>query len=358
MHARALLRRAEPCLRNPTASLVRGIFQHPENARGELEHLLPRELSRRFDWSTLKLLSGSFVDEVLSGSQSDLLFSVYLDGSETLLYFLLEHQSTSDPLLLYRLLKYMVRVLDRWLKEKKNEHATRLPPVIPFLLCHAPTPWSAPLRFEEILDVPPEVLPLIADFVPRFRPLVDDLTATTDEEIFGRALTAAGRVTLWCLRNARDAAAWVAGFSRWVGLLRALDETPNDRAALPLILRYIFSVHEAAPEVILPRLQAALSEEQLETMATIEAQLIAKGEARGRAEGEARGEARGRAEGAATAARSLLLRQLQLRFGSLPPEVLARIDSASRADLDLWADRIITAAKLSDILDASADPPH
>ncbi|MEZ4308854.1 MAG: DUF4351 domain-containing protein, partial [Polyangiaceae bacterium] len=150
----------------------------------------------------------------------------------------------------------------------------------------------------------------------------------------------------------------VAGFSRWVGLLRALDETPNDRAALPLILRYIFSVHEAAPEVILPRLQAALSEEQLETMATIEAQLIAKGEARGRAEGEARGEARGRAEGAATAARSLLLRQLQLRFGSLPPEVLARIDSASRADLDLWADRIITAAKLSDILDASADPPH
>ena len=58
----------------------------------------------------------------------------------------------------------------------------------------------------------------------------------------------------------------------------------------------------------------------------------------GRAEGQAEGERRGRAE--------LVLKLLQLRFGELAADVRARVEAASIEDLDLWAERVLTAAEL------------
>jgi predicted transposase YdaD len=59
---------------------------------------LPASLVARTDFSTLELCSGSFVDETLIGSQSDLLFSVKVGSMPALLYVLFEHQSSVDKL--------------------------------------------------------------------------------------------------------------------------------------------------------------------------------------------------------------------------------------------------------------------
>ena len=69
------------------------------------------------------------------------------------------------------------------------------------------------------------------------------------------------------------------------------------------------------------------------------AEMIAK-------EGEARGEARGEAKGKA----SLVLRQLTLRFGPLPEATQARVTSATLEELDLLAERVLTAATVEDVL--------
>src|SRR5690242_4599323 len=132
----------------PHDDLVRAILSHPEHAAGELQYLLPPELSARIDWRTLELVPGRFVDEALQHSESDLLFRVQLDGQETFLYLLFEHQSTLDPLMPYRQLRYTVRFWQTWLQD--HPAATRLPVVIPMLLCHAPSGWTVPTRFEDL----------------------------------------------------------------------------------------------------------------------------------------------------------------------------------------------------------------
>ena len=58
--------------------------------------MLPAQLVTRTDFSTLALCPGSYVDETLSASQSDLLFSVQVSQKPALLYALFEHQISPD----------------------------------------------------------------------------------------------------------------------------------------------------------------------------------------------------------------------------------------------------------------------
>jgi hypothetical protein len=67
-------------------ALLRRTFSVVEHAAAEFRALLPASLVERINFSTLKLCSGSYVDEALTGSQSDLLFSVNVSGKPALLY--------------------------------------------------------------------------------------------------------------------------------------------------------------------------------------------------------------------------------------------------------------------------------
>lgn len=50
--------------------------------------------------------------------------------------------------------------------------------------------------------------------------------------------------------------------------------------------------------------------------------------------------------------RDLLLRQLTRRFGSLPADVVARVQQAGTHELEAWADRILDATSLDDVFSA------
>jgi hypothetical protein len=49
--------------------------------------------------------------------------------------------------------------------------------------------------------------------------------------------------------------------------------------------------------------------------------------------------------------RKILLKQLHLRFGELPPAVVTRVEAADTAHLDRWAERVVTASTLEGVLD-------
>ncbi len=95
---------------SPHDALFKYVFSQPEHAASELRAVLPAELSMRIDWSSLELQPTSFVDERLSGRQADVLFMLRCQGRKTYLYVLLEHQSTPDALMAFRLLRYLVRI--------------------------------------------------------------------------------------------------------------------------------------------------------------------------------------------------------------------------------------------------------
>ena len=58
--------RPESHLHQPHDKLVKSTFSDPDNARAFLQAHLPRKLTRRIDWSTLALVSGSFIDPEFS----------------------------------------------------------------------------------------------------------------------------------------------------------------------------------------------------------------------------------------------------------------------------------------------------
>jgi hypothetical protein len=55
------------------------------------------------------------------------------------------------------------------------------------------------------------------------------------------------------------------------------------------------------------------------------------------------------ARGVSQGERKVLLRQLALRFGTLPESVKARVDGADSEDLERWVERILDAASLDDV---------
>jgi hypothetical protein len=57
---------SESPLHQPHDKLVKSTFSDPDNARAFLQAHLPRKLTRRIDWSTLNLASGSFIDPEFS----------------------------------------------------------------------------------------------------------------------------------------------------------------------------------------------------------------------------------------------------------------------------------------------------
>ena len=60
----------------------------------------------------------------------------------------------------------------------------------------------------------------------------------------------------------------------------------------------------------------------------------------------AQGIAQGRAQGQA----ALFMKLLALKFGALTAETTARVQQASAEELDRWAERLLNAASIDDVL--------
>lgn len=331
--------------RTPHDALFKVAFSQTEHAAAALRSVLPREVAARIDFRSLKLCPGSYIDEKLADSHSDLLFSATLARRSLLIYVLYEHQSTSEPLMAFRLLRYMVRIWDAHLAEHPG--ARRLPAILPVVLHHSETGWQGSVAFEDLLDLDPDALAAIAEHVPRFRFVLDDISAAPDEALHARPMTALGRLVLWCFRHARQPGELVKRISSWLDVVREVGRAPGGEDALEKFWRYVLLVNDSPnPEEFLERLLAAAGPEAQEEIVSVADWL----EQRGRLKGLDEGLREGRQEGRLEANRSTLLKLLRLRFGAVPEADVARISAAGAEQLELWTERVITAASLAEVL--------
>jgi hypothetical protein len=231
---------------NPHDALFRHVFSQPEHAASELRAVLPAALSARLDWSSLEPEPSSFVDEHLRGRQADLLFRIGCHGSSAFLYLLFEHQSTTDALMAFRMLRYMTRIWDAFLLA--HPQAERLPAIIPVVLHHSDSGWSGGTEFVALLDVDPEILSLVAEYVPRFRFVLDDLSGADDRALSGRSLTAVAAAGLMLLARGRSGPRLMDDLRRWLDVLSDVAAAPNGVAALSAFLEYAFRVGEIPRE--------------------------------------------------------------------------------------------------------------
>lgn len=168
----------------PHDATFRQFLTQPEVARDFMELHLPAELRAICDLNTLKLESGSFVEDNLRQYFSDVLYSLKTTaGDDGYVHVLLEHQSTPDQHMAFRLIRYAVAAMQRHLEAGHK----KLPLVIPMLFYtgkRSPYPYST-RWLDEFAN--PE---LAGKLYSAAFPLVD-VTVIPDDEIAGHRSMAA-----------------------------------------------------------------------------------------------------------------------------------------------------------------------
>lgn len=304
----------------PHDALFKAAFERPEHAAGIFRSLLPATVAEAITWETLVRESGSFIDPDLADRQSDLLFSAEVRGGRALLYLLLEHQSTNDPDMLLRMLIYSARVLERFRKEHPQK---LLPVIVPVVVSHAPSGWTAPRSFHEMFEPDPATIPGLAELVPNFSLLVEDLAHLSNDDIKARALAAFPSLALWALRDARDAGRLLHNLGQWGAAFAEATLTPHGVAALAQLMRYIALVSD---DLHLEAFRAKIREQAPE--AEQAAMTIAEQMRR-----EGRDEERA----------SMLKKLLTLKFGKLTNEHEVVIAEATAEQLQRYVERVLTA---------------
>ncbi len=106
-----------------------------------LQLYLPETLLKVCDLRTLHLESGHFVEDDLRPFYADILYSLKTTAGDGYIYALIEHQSTPDRHMAFRLMRYAIAAMQRHLDAGHDQ----LPLVIPVLFYHglaSPYPYS------------------------------------------------------------------------------------------------------------------------------------------------------------------------------------------------------------------------
>ena len=293
----------------------------PQAARQLCKAVLPAEAGVLFDQATLVREPETFVEGALA---SDVLYRAeFTGGAEALVYVLFEHQSTVDPLMAYRVLRYMVRIWGRWLRSRRDQAPRSLPPILPIVVYHGESEWSAPLDFRALVRLPQG---LAADgFVPSFRYVLDDLSRIREQEIRARHAPPEAALAWIFLGQAYAPARGVEVLHRSLDLLAELiAQLPSTRELVERFLAYSLVVGFGEVSDLSEALGRLGGEGLEEFLMTAGERLLE----------------RGRDEGA----RRLFLKLLA-PLGPLSEAIRDRIDHASLEELESWTERLASGER-------------
>lgn len=280
----------------PHDLVFKQFLSHPATARDFMQLHLPAELLAVCNLDTLKLESGSFIEARLRPYYSDVLYSLKTaTGTDGYVHVLIEHQSTPDRHMAFRLLRYAVAAMQRHLEAGHS----RLPLVIPVLFYagkRRPYPFST--RWLDDFDTPALAEQLYSGAFP-----LVDVTVIPDDAIMTHRSMAALTLLQKHIHQ-RDLATLL---DRLATLL--LTESMTGQQVLTLI-NYLVQAGDATDADAFVRELARRVPQHGDTLMTIAQQLEQKGIEKGRMEGRMEGHMEGRMEGereaTLTIARSLL----------------------------------------------------
>ncbi|MBG6248079.1 Rpn family recombination-promoting nuclease/putative transposase [Candidatus Symbiopectobacterium endolongispinus] len=156
-------------------AMFKQFLTHPDTARDFMQLHLPNHLRKYCDLDTLKLESGSFIEDNLRAYYSDVLYSLQTMVGEGYIHVLIEHQSSPDKMMAFRLMRYAIAAMQRHL----DAGYKTLPLVIPMVFYAGETsPYPYPLNWLQLFDDPTVVYRL---YTENF--YLIDVTVIPDDEI-------------------------------------------------------------------------------------------------------------------------------------------------------------------------------
>ncbi|MFB4358121.1 Rpn family recombination-promoting nuclease/putative transposase [Pantoea sp. BS_4] len=308
----------------PHDATFRQFLSQPTIARDFMELHLPAALLALCDLNTLKLESGAFVEEDLRQYFSDVLYSMKTTSREDgYIHVLIEHQSSPDKHMAFRLMRYAIAAMQRHLDAGNK----RLPLVIPVLFYsgkRSPYPYSTRWLDEFAMPV------LASELYGNAFPLVD-VTVIPDEDIIGHRSMAA----LTLLQKHIHQRELTELIDKLAPVLLAGYLSSSQVISL---VHYLLQAGETADADIFVRTLAQRVPQHEDALMTIAQQLEQKGIEKGIQQGlkegiqlgEQRGLEKGRSEGERAAALKIARTMLQ---NGLHPRVVAEMTALSDDDL-------------------------
>ncbi|QMV54228.1 Rpn family recombination-promoting nuclease/putative transposase [Ewingella americana] len=272
--------------KNTTPTLHDAVFKqfltHPETARDFLDIHLPPTLRKLCDLNTLQLASGSFIEDDLRPYYSDVLYSLKAGNGDGYVYCLIEHQSTPDKHMAFRLMRYAIAAMQRHLDAG---HKT-LPLVIPVLFYQgkvSPYPYS--MSWLDEFETPEYARTLYGENFP-----LVDITIIPDDEIMQHRRMAILELLQKHIRQ-RDLTELL---DQLTTLLLGGNTTQEQ---LVSVINYMLQAGESRDPATLINTLASRVPQHEEALMTIAEQLRLEGEQRGIQKGLQLGEQKGRQEG-------------------------------------------------------------
>ncbi len=221
---------------NPHDKYFKEVFSNTDDAIAFLKGSLPQELAENIDFDKLKPLKDSYIDEELKENFSDLVFSTTYKGkTEILITLLFEHKSRPERYPHLQLLKYMLKIWDAGIKQKKS-----LIPVIPLIFYHGKEKWKQQ-KFTSYFKGIDDNLSL---FIPQFEYILNDLSQYSDEEIARKYDEVRIRTALLLMKNIFDEARLKQKIPLIFYGIREIENSETGEKFFVAAINYLFSFVE------------------------------------------------------------------------------------------------------------------
>ncbi|WP_338883565.1 Rpn family recombination-promoting nuclease/putative transposase [Xenorhabdus sp. TH1] len=267
----------------PHDAAFKGFMTQIENAKDFFDIHLPEKIKQLCDLSTLTLTNSSFIDQQLRSRMSDVLYSVQTQQGEGYIYVLVEHQSTPDKIMAWRMMHYSFMAMNQHLQQGNKT----LPLVVPVLFYHGErSPYPFQQTWTQCFPLPE----LAKEIYFNPFPLVD-VTVIDDNELVNHRKIAVMELAMKH-KNLRE------GFKAVTALLaQALKHNYNSDNDVVTILHYLFNTMDSPHfEQIIQQLIEQTDSRQ-EVIMTIAQRLHEKGRKEGLQQGLQRGMQQGMQQG-------------------------------------------------------------
>lgn len=262
-------------LTNPHDQFFRTAMANPRVARDFLKAWLPKDICARIDFEKLEIQPRSYINDVRQESEVDVLFKTIIDNKEAYIYLLLEHQSKPDPLMPFRMLKYICNIMDDHLKTHKSK---KLPLIYPLVVYHGKQKYPFSTNLHDLIDAP-------KDLVDRFflKPFhLIDLGSIEDEKLKQHAWAGVMEFALKHIFS-RDILPWLNNIA---DLMHELEQS-GGRDFLAIVLQYMIERGEISDkDAFFNLVDTKISHEVGEQIMSLATQLKEEGRLEGKLEGE------------------------------------------------------------------------
>ncbi|EAM8777548.1 Rpn family recombination-promoting nuclease/putative transposase [Salmonella enterica subsp. diarizonae] len=283
----------------PHDAFFKQFLMHPDTARDFLDIHLPAEIRGICDLDTLRLESSHSVEESLKEQYSDVLYSVKMQGTSGYIHVLIEHQSTADKKMAFRMMRYAIAAMHRLLKDENGP----LPLVVPLLFYQGKTsPYPLSMSWLDMFALPELARRIYSEPFP-----LVDITVIPDDDI---------------MQHRR-----IALLERLVTLISAEYTTESQ---LNSLLSYMVQRgHTDQPQVFYRELANRLPQE--ESMMTLAEWFAEQGMQKGVREGMLEGKREGLQEGKTEERRNIARRMLE---SGMTREAVAQITTLTDDEIE------------------------